>query len=183
MISCEFDPGARGGRIVLRPNRSWTWRANVCLVGTLAVVSGAVGVTFALQGMWPILPFTVLEVIVVLGCLHYCVRRTHLQEVLTFSPEHLLFERGVGRPRTRQRYERYFARFFVHPASHPWYRKRIALRCRDEELEIGSFLTSPEKDDLITALNDMIARLDDLPPEPTPPRHDPGQAPGSRPRQ
>ena len=170
MIATEFDTSAPSGRIVLRPNRSWSWRANVCLLGTLMIVSGSAGTALALQGLWPILPFTLLEGLVLLGCRYYCVRRTHTQEVLTFSPDHLLFESGVGRPRTRRLFQRYFTRVFVRPPAHPWYRQRIALRCRDQELEIGSFLTSEEKDDLIAALREMIHRLE-------------SPSPASRPRQ
>ena len=163
MIACEFDAARSSGRIVLRPNRSGTWRANVYLAGTLMLVSGTIGLLLALRGMWPVLPFTVVEVAAVLACLYYCVRRTYLQEVLTFSTERLMYERGIGRPSTRRSFHRYFTRFFVRPSVHPWYRKRIALRCRDQELEIGSFLTSEEKDDLEAALREMIHRLDDAP--------------------
>jgi len=164
MIASEFDGTAGGGRIVLRPNRSWSWRANVCLLGTLMIVSGGIGTVLALKGLWPVLPFTAAEGLVLLGCLYYCVRRTHTQEVLTFSPDYLLFESGVGRPRTRRLFQRYFTRVFVRPAAHPWHQQRIALCCRDQELEIGSFLTSEEKEDLIAALREMIHRLESLPP-------------------
>ena len=164
MIAAEFDTTAASGRIVMRPNRSWSWRANLYLLGTLMVVSGGVGMVLALLGLWPVLPFTVVEGLVLLGCLYYCVRRTHTQEVLTFSPDYLLFESGIGRPRTRRLFQRYFTRVFVRPPSHPWHRQRIALCCRGQELEIGSFLTSEEKEDLITALREMIHRLESLPP-------------------
>lgn len=160
MISSAFDPATTSGRIVLRPNRSWTWRANTYFVGTLMVISLTIGAAFTLQGMWVILPFTVLEMSVLLACLYYCVRRTHVQEVLTFSPESLVLERGINRPQVRLEFQRYFTRFFVRGPRHPWYRKQIALRCRDRELEIGSFLSSEEKDDLIRQLRDMIHRLD-----------------------
>ncbi len=166
MIVSEFDPASCEGRILLRPNRSWTWRANIMLVGTLMAVSGTMATVFAYQGMWLILPFTALEMSVLLACLYYCVRRTHQQEVLTFSPEHLVYERGVGKPDRRERFPRFFTRFFVRPPPHPWYRKRIALKCRDRELEIGGFLTSDEKDDLVVELQDMIRRLDQTPPDP-----------------
>ncbi len=165
MIALEFDAAERAGRIVIQPNHSWSWRANVWLVAVLAAVSGAIGLGFAWRGMWPVLPFAGLEVVVVLGSLYYCVRRTHTQEVLTFSPDMLLFERGVREPRVRRQFQRYFTRIFVRPPPHPWYRKRIALRCRGQELEIGSFLTSEEKDDLVSALRDMIQRIESLPPD------------------
>jgi uncharacterized membrane protein len=160
VISSEFDPDASIGRIVLRPNQSWTWRANTYLAGTLLAVSGSIGVVFALQGMWLILPFTLLELAVLMACLYYCVRRTHLQEVLTFSSDYLDVERGVKVPETRQRLQRYFTRFFVSAPRHPWYCKRVSVCCRGTEIEIGSFLNDGEKDDLVAALRSMIDRLD-----------------------
>jgi uncharacterized membrane protein len=163
VITCEFDAASAGGRIVLRPNHSCSWRANVCLAGTLVAVSGTIGSILALRGLWPILPFAVAEGLVVLASLYWCTRRSHMQEVLTFSPDYLLYERGVRRPGTRCQFQRYFTRFLVQPASHPWYRQRIALRCRDQELEIGSFLTSEEQEDLVRVLRDMIQRLDGAP--------------------
>jgi uncharacterized membrane protein len=163
MIQSEFDPGRRQGRIILRPNRSWTWRANTLFVATLMIISLVISIGFTLQGMWVILPFSILELGILTACLYYCVRRTHRQEVLTFSPDTLVLERGMQRPDTRIEFQRYFARFFVKGPRHPWYRKRIALRCRDTELEIGSFLTSDELDDLVHHLRAMIQRLDQLP--------------------
>ena len=160
MITSDFDQASVSGRIVLRPNQSWTWRANTYFVGTLMVISLTIAVTFTLQGMWVILPFTVLEMSVLLACLYYCVRRTHVQEVLTFSPESLVLERGINRPQLRVEFQRYFTRFFVLGPRHPWYRKQIALRCRDREMEIGSFLSSDEKDGLVRQLRDMIHRFE-----------------------
>jgi hypothetical protein len=75
-------------------------------------------------------------------------------------------EKGVNRPQVRLEFQRYFTRFFVRGSRHPWYRKQIALRCKDRELEIGSFLSSEEKDDLIRQLREMIHRLDGAPAAP-----------------
>jgi len=167
LISSEFDQAGPVGRIVLRPNQSWTWQANTYLAGTLLVVSGSIGVLFAFKGMWLILPFTLAEIAVLVGCLYYCVRRTHLQEVLTFSPDYLDFERGVKRPEVRQRFQRYFTRFFVRTPQHPWYCKRVCVCCRGTEVEIGSFLNSEEKEDLVAALRSMIDHLDHTPSTPS----------------
>lgn len=163
MITSEFDPVEERGRIVLQPNRSWSWRANVMLVGTLMAVSGSVATVCAYQGMWLIVPFTFVEMAALLTCLYYVVRRTHLQEVLTFSPERVVFECGIRHPRHRCGFDRYFARFLVHEPAHPWYRRRVALRCRGRELEIGRFLTSADRERLVGALQDMIQRFNALP--------------------
>jgi len=160
VIAAHFDENAAEGQIVLRPNRSWTWRANLYFVATLTVVSLSVATFFTWHGMWVILPFTVLELTVLTAALYYCVRRTHTTEVLTLSRLRLVVERGINRPTQRFDFDRYFSRFFVRQPTHPWYGKRIALRCRGHELEVGSFLTDDEKDDLVTQLRRIIRRLD-----------------------
>jgi uncharacterized membrane protein len=161
MINAEFDENASRGQIVLKPNRSWTWRANTYLVGSLMVISGVVAGVFTVNGMWLILPFTVLEMSVLTACLYYCVRRTHTTEVLTLSKSTLVFERGVNKPTQRFDFDRYFSRFFIEAATHPWYKKRINLRCREQQFEVGSFLSNEEKDHLISQLRQMIRRLDE----------------------
>lgn len=166
MISCRFDELDTSACIILRPNRSWTWRANVYFIGTLMVVSLTMAAVFTGRGFWMILPFTVLEIGVLTACLYYCVRRTHTTEVLRLSRDALIFERGVRRPVLHLELERYFARFFVLPPRHPWYKKRIELKCRDRALEVGQFLSDEEKDELVRNLRSIIHRLDSLPPLP-----------------
>lgn len=160
MIHSEFDPAARSGRIVLRPNQSWSWRANLIFLGSLMVISLTVAVFYLFNGYWLILPFTFVEQALLFACFYYVVRRTHRQEVLTFSPEALVVESGLREPDERYEFQRFFTRFLVRPAQHPWYRKQVALRCRDTELEIGSFLSADEKDDLVSSLRAMIAHFD-----------------------
>ena len=118
MVTAGFDEALTVGRIVLRPNRSWTWRANTCLIATLTVVSALIAGGFALRGMWMVLPFSTIEMSALLACLYYCVRRTHRQEVLTFSAEELVVEQGHRRPERTVRFERFWTRVLVEPARH-----------------------------------------------------------------
>lgn len=164
MIACRYDQTDTSACIVLRPNRSWTWRANLYFIGTLMTVSLIMAGVFTSRGFWMILPFTILEISVLTACLYYCVRRTHTTEVLRLSREALVFERGVNRPTLRLEFERYFTRFFVQPARHPWYRKRIELKCRGRALEVGEFLADEEKDELVRELRSIIHKLDSSPP-------------------
>jgi uncharacterized membrane protein len=163
MIACDFDSDAVMARIILSPNRSWTWRANAFFVITLMVISLTIAAVFTARGFWVVLPFTLLEMSVLTGCLYYCVRRTHTMEVLSLNREQLVFERGIREPSIRLCFERYFTRFFVKPARHPWYRKTIELKCRDQALEVGQFLCDEEKDQLIRELRNIIHKLDNAP--------------------
>lgn len=159
MVSSSYDDHSRTGRIVLRPNRSWTWRANVVFLATITTVSLIIGTSFLLRGYWMILPFNLLELAVLAGCLWYCVRRTHRQEVLTFTDDELHIESGVDRPQDRQVFKRLFARFFVRRPRHPWYGLRIAVRSHGREVTIGDFLNPDDKAVLVTELQRMVDSL------------------------
>ncbi|HSG90687.1 MAG TPA: DUF2244 domain-containing protein [Pseudomonadales bacterium] len=159
MVSATFDTDRRTGRIVLQPNRSWTWRANLLFLTTLAVVSLAIGISFLVRGFWMILPFNLLELTVVGLCLYHCVRRTHRQEVLTFSDDELLIECGMRAPEQRHVFKRLFARFFVRRPRHPWYGTQIAVRSHGREVEIGDFLSPEDKKLLIRELRRMVNSL------------------------
>jgi uncharacterized membrane protein len=159
VIAAHFDEGDRIGRIILRPNQSWTWRSNVYFVGTLVVISLSVATMFALRGLWLVLPFSALEMGALLACLYFCVRRTHEQEVLTFSIDELIVEKGHRTPEQVYRFSRFFARFLVESARHPWYQDRIAVQARTERVEIGRFLTRDEKTRLVDQLRLMVSHF------------------------
>ena len=159
MVSADYDATNRTGRIILQPNRSWTWQANVVFLGGLALVSLTIALIFLLGGYWMILPFTLLELAAVTAAFYWCVRATHRQEVLTFSEDELLIERGIRAPEQRHVFKRLFARIFVRRPRHPWYATRIAVRSHGREVEIGDFLNPDDKKALVTELRRMVDHL------------------------
>lgn len=161
MVIADFDRETRTGRIILTPNRSWSWRANLIFLGVLGGLCLLIGTAFFLQGLWLILPFSILEVGLVGLALYYCVRRTHSQEVLTFSDDELLIERGRSRPEKRHVFKRLFARVFVRRPRHPWYPTRIAVRSHGREVEVGDFLSPEDKDLLIAELKRIVSALEE----------------------
>lgn len=160
MITSDVDPRSRETTIILQPNHSWTWRANVWLVASLMVVSCTAGLVLTALGYWLVLFFTLLELGLLSWCLHYCVSRTHRQEVLRLNQERLILESGIRRPTKTIEIERFFARFFVRPPTYRGHHSSLALRYADNELEIGSFLTDDEREQLISLLRSTIHRLD-----------------------
>jgi uncharacterized membrane protein len=160
MVEATFDDQHNVGTIVLRPNRSWTWQANRYLLYTLMAVSGTIAIALTARGLWLVLPFTVLEMSVLFCCLYYCVRRTHRQEVLRLSADELVLESGHERPEQVHRYPRFFARFRVERARHPWYATRIRIEARGHRHPVGDFLGNDEKHDLVRHVRDLIRRLE-----------------------
>jgi uncharacterized membrane protein len=160
VVAVEFDQSHRVATVVMRPNHSWTWRANRLLLLTLMVVSGSVAAAFTLNGLWLILPFTALEMLVLLGCLAYCVRRARRQEVITMTADEVRLQQGHDRPEQEFTYPRFFARFRVDAPPHPWYSMRVALESRGNQHEIGAFLSDAEKRELVRDLRELLHRLE-----------------------
>ena len=142
--------------ITLRPNRSLSWRGNVALVCSLAVLALLIGGSFAVLGAWLILPFSGLEIILLFSCLYILARRNAHQEVITFSPEQVRIERGISEPVQEWIYPRSWSSFHVEKPDANWASPIICIRNRGDSLELGSFLNRRDKIKLINTLKRIV---------------------------
>lgn len=167
MVSTQYfdslqEPGANPyiGQIVIRPNNSMGWQTTRYFIATLMVISFTMAIAFTLQGYWMILPFTIVEMGVLLGCFYYLIRRNQTQEVVSFAADQVVMEIGRDTPEVRYEWQRFFTKVLIQPPPHPWYPSKVALRYRDKEYEIGKFLNPADKQTLITELRNMVAAAD-----------------------
>lgn len=160
MVSAEFDGVRQTGQIILQPNHSWSWRANLYFLVTLFVISIGIALLFLVQGFWLILPFAGLEMLALSAAIYYCVRKTHRQEVLHFSMEEVVIESGVNKVEEQHRFQRFFTRVRVEGPSGSRRSQRIAISERDHNVEVGQFLTDDDKAILIRELRHMIRQLE-----------------------
>lgn len=158
-IEASSSKQRRGTQIILRPNNSASWEFIKYFLLAIVALSLTIGVSFTLLGYWVILVFTVIEMAVLFSCLWYCLRRSRLQEVLWFTQDKLVLEIGIEKPTQRKEWQRFFTKILVQPAKHPWYRKQIALRHRNEEIQIGQFLDDAEKEQLLRELRRTVQYL------------------------
>lgn len=157
MVDANIDERSRTARIILTPNRSWSWRANLYILYTLTAVSMSIAVGFALMGAWMILPWSAFEMLVLLSCLWYCAAQCSRQEVITISEHEVLIERGIREPEERSVYHRIWSRFLVRKPRHPWDPAVVSIRSHGQEQEIGSFLNKEDKSRLIDHLQQVVA--------------------------
>jgi len=152
MVVTDIDETSRTGTIILRPNHSWSWRANVLFLCILMVVSMTIALGFLFAGAWVILPFSILEMTVVAFCIHYSVKQCKRQEVITISDYEVKIEQGIRGPSHVQTFIRMWATWFVQKPPHPWDPVSLVIRSHGQELEIGSFLNRRDKTDLVSQL-------------------------------
>jgi uncharacterized membrane protein len=152
MVVTDINETNRTGTIILRPNHSWSWQANVLFLSFLMAVSMIIAFGFLFVGAWVILPFSILEMTVVALCIHHCVKQCKRQEVITISDYEVKVERGIKGPSQIQTFIRTWATWRVHKPRHPWDPVSLAIRSHGQELEIGSFLNRRDKTYLVSQL-------------------------------
>ena len=156
MIVADIDENSHTGIIILRPNNSWNWRANLLFLFILMAVSLSIAFGFLMAGAWVILPFSILELSVVAYCIYYCARQCSRQEVITISDFEVRIERGTRKPAAKETFQRMWAKFFVQTPRHPWDPVGLTIRSHGRESEIGSFLSRTDKRDLVSMLKRVV---------------------------
>lgn len=157
MIRLETDAQAHSEQIILCPNLSSNWRANLYLLYLLATLVLGIAIGFALQGAWLILPFAGLEVTALFGLVFLVAHRCQRMEVIRLEEQDVVVEQGRRAPQRIWRSQRFFTRLQVMQSGHPWYPSRVVLRGRDSDIEVGAFLNDSDKRRLITQLRQALA--------------------------
>ena len=155
MVIADIDDKRRTGIIILRPDNSWSWRANLVFLSVLMLVSLAIALGFLMAGAWVVLPFSVLELSVVAGCVYYCAKQRSRQEVIRISDFEVRVERGIRKPATQESFRRLWSKFFVQTPRHPWDPVGLVIRSHGRESEIGSFLGRTDKRKLVAMLKQV----------------------------
>ena len=115
------------------------------------------GVAFAFVGLWMILPFAGIEIIVLLIVMYRVARQCYRRQVIHLSPAKIRVEQGITQPHFVWESELFWTRLIVQQPGHVWHAPRIMLRGRNEQIEIGAFLTELEKNELIKKLRPFVS--------------------------
>lgn len=158
MVYSEFNPTTGNGIIILKPNNSASWRFNMTIVASLALIATLISTFFLLQGLWLIAPFSGLEVLVLLACLYLCVRSNIQTEVIKFSPDRVVIQQGRTFAEKSWEYQRSWAKIFVRKPRHRGHPYQVVIRSHGKELELGSFLNKEDREALVKKLRKIIYR-------------------------
>jgi uncharacterized membrane protein len=150
-------------RIVICPNCSLSLRGAALFFGGLCLFCFTLAGLLALKGMWPILPFSGLEMLLVGWALHASLARRFRSEIIILTDSDISVE---SRDRTHCRrtvFQRHWAQVKLRrPASrlHP---SRLTIESHGRQCELGSFLTDEERYGLALRLERLIGRINESP--------------------
>lgn len=153
----------RGGgwRFVLRPNRSATWAQSKRFLAIVATVCLGVATAFACVGYWPVLPFAGAEIALLTFALWWTSHRTARTEVVDIDSETVEVEKGREEPEQRWSFQRAWARVSLVPARVPQHPSRLLIGSHGRHVNVGGFLTEPER---VRLAKDLNRALDGRPP-------------------
>jgi len=144
--------------LVIGPNASLSKRQAWMFMGWLVTLSLSIGGFFALQGLWPILPFAGLELVAVGWALAHSLRRNAYREVLSFEAETIgiafgMAGRGAG---AEVRLSRSSTRVLLEAGPYRNSPSRLLLSCRGQTVELGRCLTDAERERIALRMRELI---------------------------
>ncbi len=148
---------AQAKHIVIRPNRSLSFRGMVWLFSAYLGLMAVIGLGFLGAGAWMVLPFAGVEVVLIFLIFYFVVyRHTNDHELVIIEGETLSFISHKGNSQTHHEFPRYWAKLKLERNEHRWYPSRLMLGCYGRFVEIGSRLGEQDKQALAQKLKGMM---------------------------
>lgn len=177
MVNIRLDDSGYRGLIILRPDLSLSWQSNVKVFLLIALCSLAIASVFVMQGRWLVLPFSGAEILLLGASLYVFYRRASRTQLIRLSEHSVVIEQGYRRAEQRVEYPRYWSEFHIEssvPTESPVGHKaaksqgiepdlcsipRVSISSRQQQTELGAFLSYADKQRLIRALKEITARF------------------------
>ena len=142
--------------LVVSPNLSMSWKANLILAGLLAFVCLGLASIWAWSGLWLVLPFAGAEVLFVTWCLYLTVRRMSVKEVITVFEDEITLEWGMKEPERSVSLPRHWSKLDYHGTESPFEVGSLTLSAYGKEYVLGKSLGRDEKRELYRELDQLI---------------------------
>ncbi len=163
MVITELAADKANCRILIRPNRSMSWKQTVLFIWSVAIVLGVVSIAFAFQGYWMILPFAGAELAALIFCSYLVADSGMLCELVSMDESEVIVEKGrqkrkgsdKGGPQSRISFPRAWARVELKPHG-KWYPDKLLIGASGNRVELGEFLGEEEKEKLAVELKELL---------------------------
>jgi len=151
-------------RIVLAPNCSLTPPAALLFFASICAFSLAFSLFFVLQGLWPVLPFWGLEMLVLGLALRTSMRRRFYTQTLLITDAQVSLVTRSRRGEAKQEFARHWARVRLRSPRTKRYPSRLMIESHGRAYEVGSFLTEEERCRLAVRLGSLVGKVNESPP-------------------
>lgn len=148
--------GGETVRLVVQGNQSMSWKANLWLAASLGGVTMSLAIALASFGLWMVIPFAGLEVLVIITCLYLTLKRLGRREVITVDPQAIRLEWGYDGPEKSVNLPRQWSQLRYHCADNPFDVGDLSLGAHGQRYRLGVALGREEKKSLHSALDSAL---------------------------
>jgi uncharacterized membrane protein len=145
-------------RIMAQGNFSLDAGGLINLLLALTVVTLGLAGLLAWQGYWPVLLIAVAQIVLVVWILARAWERAWVAEQIVVGPERIEITHLRHKRTRRCELETAWAVVELKRPQVAWYGPRVVLRSRRRMTELGQFLTSEERNQLVSYLRKAIAQ-------------------------
>lgn len=161
MIEVQDKQGGsshRTTRLIVTANRSMSWKANLYLAASLGVICMGVAIGMAAFGLWMVIPFAGLEIIAIVACLYWTLKRLSRQEVITVDEDAITLEWGYKQPDLTVELPRRWSRLSYHCKDSVFEVGELSLTAHGQRYALGKCLNKEEKKALYGELQSALAQ-------------------------
>jgi uncharacterized membrane protein len=151
-------------RIELAPNCSLTPVAAKCFFGATCLFSLSFAMIFVVQGLWPVLPFWALEMLVLGLALHSSLRRRDYTQTVLITDSLISLVTRSRQGEAKQEFARHWSRVRLRSPLRHSGTSRLTIECRGRAYEVGSFLTEEDRCRLAKRLVGLVGGMNESPP-------------------
>lgn len=140
-------------QFLIRPDCSLSWRGSVIVFCGISLISLTIALGFLAQGLWMVLPFAGLELLVLGGAFYHCALKLSRCEMISIGGSVIAIQRGRRTRREFVSFPREDAAIELIPPSYRGHPTRLFIGVRQRMIEIGRCLSDEERDRLARELN------------------------------
>lgn len=129
--------------ICLEPNRSATWQQTKTAILALSSFMMVIGVGWLIAGVWLILPFVLLDILVFSYFFYRVCEATYLRQFIIIEPDSVCFQTGIRTLGAIKKFQRP-CYLLIHKRQSPSHLEGYSLTDDTEVQSIGSFLNEDD---------------------------------------
>jgi uncharacterized membrane protein len=155
-----MSPDTASDSIVISPNASMSCGQMCVFLLSMFLVSSMIALGFAWVGLWLVLPFAGLEMLVLAVAFYSVLKKSQCREVVYVDHDNVTVQSGRRGPEQQCIFLRAWTQVQLVSPSIRGYPSRLLLRCGGRQVEIGACLTEDEREALGERLNQILSPAD-----------------------
>ncbi len=143
-------------KFIIKPNNSLPKRELWLLGGGFALLMSLMAVRLLLLGLWLVVPFLLLDVLVVAAAFYLIRKKGRVHESITIDGVVLEIHHHEARHSKSWAFDIHWVRILLQEHQHPWQANRLLVGSHGKWVEFAGFLTDEERASLSRALKHSI---------------------------